>query len=142
MHFSAYLVVPDAGLSLREGAIAPWAGRSSLYYYNILDALSSHYGFDIDTPFNKLPEKIQSVLLYGSGTEAIKFYHDRSNKRYFYHRPFEGAINQLERRWKETASTAVRNDLIRYIDSSACDTCHGARLKKKYLPLQSGEKYL
>ncbi|MGD0278857.1 MAG: excinuclease ABC subunit UvrA [Smithella sp.] len=133
MRFTEYLVVPDAGLSLREGAIAPWAGRNSLYYYSILDALSTHYGFDVNTPFNKLPEKIQKVLLYGSGKENIKFYHDRSNKRYFAHRPFEGAIKQLERRWRETASTAVRNDLMRYNDLSACDTCHGARLKKETL---------
>ena len=133
MHFTEYLVVPDAGLSLREGAIAPWAGRNSLYYHNVLDALSTHYGFDINTPFNKLPEKIQKVLLYGSGKENIKFYHDRQNKRYFTHRPFEGAIKQLERRWRETTSVAVRNDLIRYIDSSACDTCHGARLKEEVL---------
>ncbi len=133
MHFTEYLVVPDAGLSLREGAIAPWAGRNSLYYHNVLDALSTHYGFDINTPFNKLSEKIQKVLLYGSGKDNIKFYHDRPNKRYFSHKPFEGAIKQLERRWRETASTAVRNDLIRYIDSSACDTCHGARLKEEVL---------
>jgi excinuclease ABC subunit A len=133
MHFTEYLVVPDAGLSLREGAIAPWAGRNSIYYHNVLDALSTHYGFDINTPFNKLPEKIQKVLLYGSGKENIKFYHDRQNKRYFSHKPFEGAIKQLERRWRETTSVAVRNDLIRYIDSSACDTCHGARLKEEVL---------
>jgi len=133
MRFTEYLVVPDAGLSLREGAIAPWAGRNSLYYYSILDALSTHYGFDVNTPFNKLPEKIQKVLLYGSGSENIKFYHDRSNKRYFTNRPFEGAIKQLDRRWKETTSIAIRNDLMRYIDLNACDTCHGARLKKETL---------
>jgi excinuclease ABC subunit A len=133
MHFTEYLVVPDAGLSLREGAIAPWAGRNSIHYHSILDALSTHYGFDINTPFNKLPEKIQKVLLYGSGKDNIKFYHDRPNKRYFSQKPFEGAIKQLERRWRETTSVAVRNDLIRYIDSSACDTCHGARLKEEVL---------
>ncbi len=133
MHFAEYLVVPDAGLSLRDGAIAPWAGRSSLYYFSLLDALTSHYGFDINTPFNKLPDKIQKVLLSGSGNDEIKFYHDRGGKRYFYHRPFEGVLKQLERRWKETASTAIRNDLMRYIDLSACDTCHGARLKEEIL---------
>jgi excinuclease ABC subunit A len=133
MRFTEYLVVPDPGLSLRDGAIAPWAGRSSLYYYSILDALSTHYGFDVNTPFNKLPDRIQKVLLYGSGSEDIRFYHDRGNKRYFTNRPFEGAIRQLERRWKETASVAIRNDLMRYIDLSACETCHGARLKKEVL---------
>ncbi len=133
MRFTEYLVVPDPGLSLRDGAIAPWAGRHSLYYYNMLDALSTYYGFDVNTPFNKLPEKIQKILLYGSGDDHIKFYHDRGDKRYFSHRPFEGVIRQLERRWKETTSTVMRNDLMRYIDLSACDTCHGARLKKEIL---------
>jgi len=83
MRFAEYLVVPDPGLSLREGAIAPWTGRHSLYFYNFLDALTTHYGFDVNTPFNKLPEKVRKVLLYGSGDEKIKFYHDRGNKRYF-----------------------------------------------------------
>ena len=140
MRFTEYLVVPDAGLSLRDGAIAPWAGRHSMYYYNILDALSTHYGFDVNTPFNKLPEKIKKVLLYGSGDDPIKFYHDRGNKRYFAHRPFEGAIRQLERRWRETASTAIRNDLMHYIDLSACDTCHGARLKEEILAVTVKDK--
>ncbi len=140
MHFAEELVVPDPGLSLREGAIAPWATRNSLYYHNLLDALSTHYRFDINTPFNKLPEKIRHVLLYGSGKEAIKFHHDRDNMRYFAERPFEGAIRQLERRWKETASTGVRNDLARYIDLSACETCDGARLKKESLAVTVGGK--
>jgi len=140
MHFALDLVVPDAGLSLREGAIAPWAGRSSIYYYNMLDALSGHYKFDINMPFNQLPEKIQNVLLYGSGTEMIKFYHDRADKRFFAHRPFEGVIKQLERRWRETASTAVRNDLARYIDLRPCETCNGARLKKESLSVTVGGK--
>jgi len=139
-HFAVDLVVPDAGLSLREGAVAPWAGRNSLYYHNMLDALGTHYGFDINTPFNKLPETIQKVLLYGSGNESIKFYSDRPDKRYFVHRPFEGAIKQLERRWRETASTAVRNDLGQYIDLSACDTCNGARLKEETLAVKVGSK--
>ena len=139
-HFAVDLVVPDAGLSLREGAVAPWAGRNSLYYHNMLDALCTHYGFDIHTPFDKLQEKIQKVLLYGSGTENIKFYSDRPDKRYFVHRPFEGAIKQLERRWRETTSTAVRNDLGQYIDLSACDTCKGARLKEETLAVKVGSK--
>ena len=140
MHFALDLVVPDAGLSLREGAILPWANRSSLYYVNLLDALSSHYQFDLNMPFNKLPEKIRNVLLYGSGTEAVKFHHDRDNMRYFAERPFEGVIKQLERRWKETASTAVRNDLARYIDLRPCETCNGARLKKEILAVTVGGK--
>jgi excinuclease ABC subunit A len=140
MHFAVNLVVPDAGLSLREGAIAPWANRNSLYYFSILDALATHYDFDINKPFNKLPEKIQQILLYGSGKESIKFYHDRGDRRYFANRPFEGAIKQLERRWRDTASAAIRNDLGRYMDLSACPVCHGARLKKESLAVTVGGK--
>lgn len=139
-HFAEQLVVPDTGLSLREGAIVPWAGRNSLHYFDMLDALAAHYKFDINKPFNKLPEKIQQVLLYGSGKESIKFYHDRGDRRYFADRPFEGAIKQLERRWRETASMAVRNDLARYMDWSACPVCHGARLKKEILAVTVGGK--
>jgi excinuclease ABC subunit A len=140
MRFAVDLIVPDAGLSLREGAIAPWASRSSVYYYSTLDALSKHYGFDINTPFNKLSKKVQDVLLYGSGAENIKFYYDHSDKRYFVYRSFEGVIKQMERRWRETASTAVRNDLARYIDLSACELCRGARLKKESLAVTVGGK--
>jgi len=138
MHFAPDLVVPDAGLSLREGAIAPWANRSSLYYFNLLDTLAEHYDFDINMPFSNLPEKIRKVLLYGSGTEQIKFHIDRPDKRYFVHRPFEGVIRQLERRWRETASTGVRSDLARYIDLRPCETCGGARLKKESLAVTVG----
>jgi excinuclease ABC subunit A len=140
MHFAVDLVVPDAELSLRDGAIAPWANRSSLYYHNLLDALASHYKFDLNTPFSKLPEKIRDVLLYGSGKEHIKFHHERDNMRYFAERPFEGVIPQLERRWKETASQVIRNDLARFIDLRPCETCDGARLKKESLAVTVGGK--
>ncbi len=140
MHFAEQLIVPDAGLSLREGAIAPWATRNSLYYFGMLDALSAHYGFDINKPFNKIPEKVQKILLYGSGKENIRFYHDYTDRRYFTDRPFEGAIKQLERRWRETTSAAVRNDLARYMDMSACPVCRGARLKRESLAVTVGGK--
>ncbi|NLA42243.1 MAG: excinuclease ABC subunit UvrA [Smithella sp.] len=140
MHFAEDLVVPDTGISLREGAIAPWANRTSLYYFNLLDTLAGHYNFDINTPFSNLPEKIRKVLLYGSGAEEIKFHIDRPGKRYFVRRPFEGVIRQLERRWRETASVAVRRDLARYIDLRPCETCGGARLKKESLAVTVGGK--
>jgi excinuclease ABC subunit A len=139
-HFAVELVVPDAELSLREGAIAPWAGRNSIHYFSLLDSLASHYKFDINKPFNQLPEQIQQALLYGSGKEDIKLYYDRGDKRYFVNRPFEGAIKQLERRWRETTSTSARNDLGRYMDYTACHVCHGARLKKESLAVTISEK--
>jgi len=131
MYFDENLVVPDRELSVREGAIAPWSGRSSVYHYQMLDALSQHYHFDVNSPFNQLPKEIQTVLLYGSGKEMIKFYLDRGGRRFFYSRPFEGIIKQLDRRYKETTSNAVRMDLSRYVNLQECPTCHGSRLKKE-----------
>ncbi|HET6459512.1 MAG TPA: excinuclease ABC subunit UvrA [Syntrophales bacterium] len=133
MYFDENLVVPDRELSVREGSIAPWSGRSSIYHYQMLDALSQHYGFDLNTPFNQLPKEIQTVLLYGSEKEMIKFYLDRDGRRFFYSRPFEGILKQLDRRYKETNSNAVRMDLSRYINLQECPTCRGSRLKKESL---------
>jgi excinuclease ABC subunit A len=133
MYFDENLVVPDRSLSIREGAIVPWAGRSSLYYFQMLDALSRHFGFDINAPFSRLPERIQDVLLHGSGEEEIKFYVDRGGRRFFYTRPFEGVLNQLDRRFRETNSNAVRNDLAKYVNLHDCPVCLGSRLKKESL---------
>jgi len=132
-YFDENLVVPDPGLSIRQGAIDPWTGRNSMYYHQMLDALCQHYQFDINTPFDQLPKAVQIVLLHGSGEERIKFYLDRDGQRFFYSKPFEGALNQLDRRWRETNSDAVRIELTRYIALRECPTCSGARLKKESL---------
>jgi len=131
MYFDENLVVPDRELSVREGAIAPWSGRNSVYHHQMLDALSQHYGFDLNSPFYQLPKEIQKALLYGSGQEVIRFYLDRDGRRFFYSRPFEGILKQLDRRYKETNSNAVRMDLARFINLQECPTCHGSRLKKE-----------
>ncbi|MBW6484657.1 MAG: excinuclease ABC subunit UvrA [Syntrophobacterales bacterium] len=140
MYFDEELVVPDRSLSIREGAIVPWSGRHYLHYFNMIDALSSHFGFDINTPFQDLPEKITAVLLYGSGEENIRFYADRSGRRFFHTRPFEGILNELDRRYKETTSLHVRMDLSRFINLRECPTCHGARLKPESLAVTVGGK--
>ena len=142
MFFDPDLVVPDRTLSLREGAVVPWVGRSSMHYYQMLDALTQHYGFDVNVPYGRLPELVQQVLLYGSQKEKIKFYTDRGGRRFFYSRPFEGVINQLERRYRETTSAAVRNDLSRYISLRECPSCHGARLMKESLSVTVGGRNL
>ena len=133
MFFDDSLVVPDTGLSIREGAIVPWAGRNSLNYHQMLDVLAEHYGFDLNTPFAELSEQVQKALLYGSGKEKIRFYTDRRGRRYFYSRTFEGVLNELNRRYLETQSNAVRMDLSHYINMRECPVCHGARLKKETL---------
>ncbi len=140
MFFDEDLVVPDRSLSLREGAIAPWAGRHSLYYFQMLGALAEHYGFDINTPFSALPEAVREVLLHGSGKEKIRFHFDREGRRYFYLRPFEGVLNHLDRRYRETTSNAVRNILSQYINLRDCPTCGGARLKKESLAVTVGAR--
>ena len=140
MYFDEELVVPDAGLSVREGAIMPWSGRHSLHYFQTIDALAEHYKFDINTPFQKLPAPIQHVLLHGSGGENVRFYADRGGRRFFYTRPFEGVLNQLDRRYKETTSLHVRLDLSRYINLRDCPTCEGARLKKESLAVRIAGK--
>ena len=140
MYFDEGLVVPDPEISIREGAIVPWSGRHSLHYFQTIDTLAGHYGFDINTPFQELPAKIRDILLRGSGEEKIRFYADRGGRRYFYTRPFEGVLNQLDRRYKETTSLHVRMDLSRYINLRECPTCLGARLKKESLSVTVGGK--
>ena len=138
--FDEELVVPDTGISVREGAIVPWSGRHSLQYFQMIDTLAGHYGFDINTPFQELPAKIREVLLQGSGEEKIRFHADRGGRRYFHTRPFEGVLNQLDRRYRETMSNAVRMDLSRYINLRECPNCLGARLKKESLSVTVGGK--
>ncbi|MBW2594514.1 MAG: excinuclease ABC subunit UvrA [Deltaproteobacteria bacterium] len=140
IYFDENLVVPDPGLSIREGAIAPWEGKDSIYFHQMLEALSSHYGFDINTPFNKLPEKTRSVLLHGSGDEKIGFYFDRRGRRHFYEKRFKGVLNKLEQRYREEKSGDSRMELSRYMNISDCPVCGGARLKKESLFVTVGEK--
>ena len=139
MFFDENLVVPDAGLSIREGAIVPWAGRNSVYYRQMIESLAEHYGFDVNMPFAELPDRVQTALLRGSGEEEIRFHFDKEGRRVFYTRPFEGVLNQLDRRYRETQSNAIRMDLSRYINMRDCPSCLGARLKKESLAVTVGE---
>jgi len=140
VYFDENQVVPEPGLSIRGGAIAPWEGRKSLYFYQMLDALSKHYTFDINAPFNQLPEKVRQVLLYGSGDEEIQFYHDRGNRRYFYSKVFEGVMTRLKRRYMEADTHEIRDDLSRYMNMRNCAACGGARLREESLSVTIGGK--
>jgi excinuclease ABC subunit A len=128
-YFDPELIVPDSGLSLREGAIAPWATRHSIYYQQMLDALCQHYHVDVYTPYKNLPKKVQEVFLHGSGEENIKFYFERDDHRHYYKRPFEGVIPSLERRYRETESYVIREEIEKFLSLQACPSCKGARLK-------------
>ncbi len=124
------LVVPNPKLSLREGAVSIWAKRSSMHFIEFLDALTRHYGTDIYTPFEDLPETFQKVILHGSGSEPIPFYFERNGRRYTYQKPFEGVIPNLARRYRETNSYQVREEIRQYMNFQICRECNGTRLNR------------
>ena len=136
MFFDPELVVPDDRLALGEGAIAPWANSTSQYYAQTLHSLADHYGFELTTPFRDLPDAIRTSVLYGSDGEAVTMrYHD-GVRAYDVHKPFEGVIPNMERRWRETDSSWVRDELARFQTISTCDTCGGQRLKPEALSVK------
>jgi len=126
--FDPQLIVPNPRLSLREGAVAVWAKRTSVHFIDFLEALTAHYGTTIYTPFADLPEVFQRVLLYGSGTESITYFFDRGSTRVRYQRPFEGVIPNLERRYRETDSYPMREEIKRFMNFKPCPECRGAKL--------------
>jgi excinuclease ABC subunit A len=138
MYFDPDQVVPNRQLSLREGAIAPWSTRTGYYYLQVLEALAEFYEFDIRMPFAELPERVQNILLHGSGKEQVKFFYDQANHRHFYHKPFEGVIPNLERRLRESDSEATREKLEQFMNIMSCPTCQGARLKPETLCVRVG----
>ncbi len=128
--FDPALIVPNENLSLREGAVALWANRNSVYFFEFLDALTKHYATDIYKPYKDLPDHFKSILLYGSGTEEIPFYFERNHRRVTYSKSFEGIIPQLKRRYIETDSHAIRDEIKRYMNFHPCPECEGTRLNR------------
>jgi excinuclease ABC subunit A len=126
--FDSGKIVPNDHLSLRQGAVLPWAGKDSVRHMEFLDALVTHYNEDIYTPFKDLSTHFQQVLLSGSGTHKIPFYVEQAGKKIVYEKPFEGVVEQLSRRLRETKSAAVRQDLGKYMGHKVCSKCNGSRL--------------
>lgn len=128
-YFDPSRVVQDANLSLAQGAIRGW-DQKNYYYFQMLNALAEHYDFDLKTPFNRLPKRIQEVILHGSGRSEIefKYINDRGDIRLKRH-PFEGILHNLERRYRDTESNSVREELVKYISTKPCSSCHGTRLR-------------
>lgn len=133
MFFDPELVVPDEKLSLAEGAIVPWATGQSRYYNQTLESLAAHYKFNMRTPFRELSENVRKVIFYGSGEEAIKINYDDGFKNFVVRKPFEGVISNMDRRWKETESSWIREELEKYQNKTKCDVCSGYRLKQEAL---------
>ena len=139
MYFDAELVIPNQELSLREGAIAPWEKRLSGWFHLILDALAKAYKFDIRTPFKELPESVRDVILNGSKGEKIEFWWEEDGeRRHTYQKEFEGVLNNLQRRWRETESDTSREELEKYMNVMPCPTCQGARLRPEALHVLVG----
>ena len=131
-------VVPDGGLSLYKGAIAPWSRSTSPYYTQTLEALARHYGFKMSSTWNDLPEDARNVILYGSGEEVITFQYDDGLRNYKTRKAFEGVIPNLERRYRETDSSWAREEIEKYQSITDCETCGGYRLKPEALAVKLG----
>jgi len=138
IYFDPELIVPDPDKSIREGAIAPWSRRTTVFHYQMLEALSRHFSFSLHAPFSSLPARVREVLLHGSGSEGVRFQLEEGERRYFFTKPFEGVIANLERRYRETDSEGVREELSRYMNNRPCRACGGARLKKEALSVTVG----
>lgn len=138
--FDPNLIIPNPGLSLRQGAIAIWAHRSSVHFTEFLDALTSHYRTDIYTPYRDLPQRFKQVLLHGSGDEQIRFYFEKNERRFSYHRVFEGIMPLLKRRYKETDSRIARQDIKQYMNFKACPQCLGTKLNPASRSVKVGSR--
>jgi excinuclease ABC subunit A len=129
--FDPERVIHDETASLAEGAIRGWDKRTS-YYFHLLESLAKHYQFSVTTAFCDLPKSIQDVVLYGSGKEKIEFNYQRPRGGFIQkNHPFEGVIPNMKRRYRESESNMVREELSKYLASRPCQTCHGARLKEE-----------
>jgi len=136
MFFDPEMVVPDDRLSLSEGAVAPWADSSGQYYLQTLESIARHFKVKTSVPWRDLPKKVRDTILYGSGSESVAMRYDDGIRQYQTTKPFEGVIPNLDRRWKETDSSWVREELERFQHESKCETCNGARLKPEALAVK------
>ncbi|HVJ33093.1 MAG TPA: excinuclease ABC subunit UvrA, partial [Terriglobia bacterium] len=136
LYFDPEMVVPDERKSLRDGAVAPWANSSSQYYMQALDSLARHYKFSLTTPWQDLPKKFRDVILFGSGEEAVTMSFDDGVRSYKTTKPFEGVITNMDRRFRETDSSWVREELGRFQSTSPCEACEGQRLKPEALAVK------
>lgn len=130
-YFEPKLIVSNPQISLQNGAISGW-DRRHFYYHQLLQSLALHYKFDLKTPFEQLPEKIKNIIFYGSGDEEIDFHYiGGKNKKVVKRHPFEGVINNMERRYRESDSIKIQEELAKYVSSRPCQSCGGSRLREE-----------
>jgi len=142
--FDPDLVVPDATKSLKDGAIAPWSRSStpSPYYAQTLQSIARHYKFSFNDAWEDIPEHAREVILFGSGEDTIKMSYDDGTRNYQTTKPFEGVIPNLDRRWRETDSSWIRDDMARFQNETRCDACDGWRLKPEALAVKIGGMHI
>ena len=138
--FDPALVVPDERLALKDGAVAPWTGAQSPYYDQTLQSLARHFKMTTTTPWEELPAKVRDAILNGTGEEPVAFTYKDGVRAYTVTKPFEGVLRNLQRRWQETDSVWVREELSRYQAEKPCAACNGARLKPEALSVRVGGK--
>ncbi len=136
LFFDERLVVPDAALTVANGALAPWRKGKTPYFLQTIDSLAKHYGFDKKKPWKDLPAEVQEVFLRGSGETEIAFRYDEGGRVYNVSRVFEGIIPNMERRYRETDSAWVREEFERYQNNRACGACGGYRLRPEALAVK------
>ena len=131
-------IVPDASLSIKDGAILPWSKTSAPYYIQTLQAVVKLYGASTGTAWNELPFEVQHAVLYGTGKTPVDFVYDDGLRQYKTTKPFEGVIGNLERRYKETESAGMREEIEKYMSAKPCFACGGYRLKPETLAVKIG----
>ncbi|MDG2496134.1 MAG: excinuclease ABC subunit UvrA [Alphaproteobacteria bacterium] len=135
-------VVPDGGLTLYKGAIAPWSKTTSPYYTQTLEALAKHYGFKMSSKWNDLDKQAKDVILFGSGEDVITFSYDDGLRSYKTKKPFEGVIPNLERRYRETDSNWAREEIEKFQSITDCEACGGYRLKPEAISVKIAELHV
>ncbi|MBI9076067.1 MAG: excinuclease ABC subunit UvrA [Desulfatibacillum sp.] len=139
MEFDSDLLVPNPSLSLREGAVEVWANRNSVHFFEFLDALTANYGMDIYTPYKDLDPDFREVIVNGS-QKPINFYFERKGQRFVYTKPYEGLIPNLSRRYRETTSPRIREEIERFMAFKPCTECNGTRLKLESRNVKVGDQ--
>lgn len=142
MRIDPEMIVPDHSLSLKKGAIAPWAKSTSPYYGQTLDALAKHFGFSTTKPWSELPQSARDAILFGTGTEAVRMAYNDGLRAYEVKKPFEGVITNMERRWKETESDWAREEIGRFMSETPCAACNGFRLKPEALAVKIDMRHI
>jgi len=145
LYFDPDLAVPDTSKSLNQGALAPWSNKAnnpSPFYFQALKSVARHLGVTLDTPWSDIPKKAQDTFLFGTGRKSIRIIYADGRSKFETNKPFEGVLNNIERRWRETDSNWMRDELGRYQSSTTCNTCKGARLNEEARAVKIASKHV